>query len=189
MIADGNFDPIREDEDMGLEGVANYTVEEVLKKDIIKLDLGGGEKGAEGHLNIDIVYHPGVDLILDARELDVHFPSNSVDAIRCTDTLQCFAFTEVKGVLRRWNKVLKPSCRIVIQVHDIEQIMVEYEKGTFDAGKLRSLLYGNMRDEYRTYHNCFDREYIRKLLEDTGFVIQEITYPELRMKIVAKKRV
>lgn len=171
-----------------LEGLPSTTVEEVLQSKVIKLDLGGGEKPSQGYLNVDIQFFPGVDLILDARKLDDYFPKNSVDAIVCRDTLQCFAFTELRGVLNRWHRVLKPGSRIVLQVHDLEQIFVEYEKGTIDAGRFRSLMYGNMRDQHRTFHNCFDRDYLVGVLERVGFEIQELLYPEMRIKIVAKAK-
>lgn len=171
-----------------IEGMPSLTVDEVLDRRIIKLDLGGGEKPSEGYLNVDIQYYPSVDLILDVKHLDDHFPANSVDAITCRDTLQCFPFTELRGILTRWHRVMKPGCRMVLQVHDIEQIMVEYDKGNMDFGRFRSLMYGNMKDENRTFHNCFDRTYLENLLDRTGFDIQEILYPELRMKIVAKSR-
>ena len=169
------------DDESTVEGLPTLTVEEVLKQKVIKLDLGGGEKPSQGYLNVDIQYYPGFDLILDARKLDEHFPINSVDAITCRDTLQCFPFTELRGILNRWHGALKPGCRLVLQVHDLDQICVEYEKGTLDVGRFRSLMYGNMRDEYRTYHNCFDREYLVGLLVRVGFEIQEVVYPELRM--------
>lgn len=175
-------------EEPSVEGLPTLTIDEVLQRDIIRLDLGGGEKPSQGYLNVDIQYYPGVDLILDVAKLDEYFPDNSVDALMCRDTLQCFPFPSLRGILNRWHRVLKPGCRIVLQVHDLEQIYVDYEKGALDVGRFRSLMYGNMRDEYRTYHNCFDRQYLEKLLDRVGFDVQEVLYPELRMKVVAKAR-
>ncbi len=167
------------------EGLPTLTVEELLEQDIVKLDLGGGDHPAEGYTNVDIQYYPEVDLIADVMQLDEHFPDRSVDAIMCRDTLQCFPYTDTKGILRRWRKVLKPRSRIVIQVYDIEQVMLAYDNEEIDFERFKGIIYGRQRDEYTTFLNCFNEEYLVELLTSTGFAVQEIVHPPMRVKVVA----
>jgi len=168
-----------------LEGLPNLTVEGVLQKEVVRLDLGGGNKPTEGYINVDIRYYPGVDLILDVTKLDEHFPAKSVDAITCRDTLQCFPYGQIRGILKRWHKVLKPRSRLVVQCYDISQILEQFSKKTIDLNRFKLLVYGKQSDEYTTYRNCFDKEYLVGLLQLSGFVIQEVTHPEMRIKVVA----
>lgn len=193
-----------------LEGLPSLTIEEVLERKVIKLDLGGGSKPAQGFINVDIQFFDGVDLILDAAKLDEHFPARSVDKIVCRDTLQCFKFTEIKGILKRWYKVLKPHSQMVLQCYDIKQLVEAYLNGkcecwkagtrsanpdcekcggnaTLNDARFRAMLFGSLQDEHRTHHNCFDEQYLTKLLTDIGFTVEQVEFPAMRLKIVARK--
>ena len=161
------------------------TVDEVLKKEVVKLDLGGGDHPAAGYINVDIEEHPLVELVLDVRELDKHFPGGSVHGMMCRDTLQCFPHSEVKSILHKWYRVLRPRSRIVIQCYDIDQVIKKYNDKEIDRDRLRALLYGSQRTENKVFKNCFDEKYLRGLLESVGFHVQDIVYPEMRIKVVA----
>jgi predicted SAM-dependent methyltransferase len=171
--------------DSKLEGLPGLTVKGVLQKEVVRLDLGGGTKPTEGYVNIDVQYYPGVDLMLDVTKLDEYFPAKSVDAIMCRDTLQCFPYSQIRGILKRWQKVLKPRSRLVIQCYDINQILEQFSKRVIDSNRFKLLVYGKQSNEHTTYRNCFDEEYLVNLLQLSGFTIQEVTHPEMRIKVVA----
>lgn len=170
-----------------LTGLPSLTVKEVLEKEVIKLDLGGGNHPAAGYVNVDIQYYPQVDLVLDVSKIDEYFPERSVDAIMCRDTLQCFPYADAKGVLRRWHKILKPRSRFVIQCYDIRQILDQFIKGEIDLNRFKMLTYGRQGDQYTTYRNCFDEEYLTSLLQSVGFTVQEVSHPPVRIKVTAIK--
>jgi len=171
--------------DSKLEGLPGLTVEGVLQKEVVRLDLGGGNKPTEGYVNVDIQYYPEVGLILDVTKLDEYFPAKSVDAIMCRDTLQCFPYSQIRGILKRWHKVLKPRSRLVIQCYDIDQILEQFGKKAIDFNRFKLLVYGKQSDEHTTYRNCFDEGYLVNLLQLSGFTVQEVTRPEMRIKVVA----
>jgi len=170
-----------------VEGIPKLTVEEVLKRDIIKLDLGGGDHPAQGYINVDAKYYPQVDLMLDITKLHEVFPPQSVDGITCRDTLQCFSYVDVRRILKSWRQILKPRSKISIQVYDVNAVVSAFKAGEIDFDKFRSLIYGRQKDEYTFFRNCFTEETLTSLLERSGFAIQEKLNPPMRIKIVAIK--
>ena len=170
-----------------IQKVQRMTIDEVLALDLIKLDLGGGDHPAGGYINVDIQDYPQVHLIADVAKLDQLFPLRSVDGMMCRDTLQCFRHTEVKAILKSWHRVLKPRSRMVIQCYDINKIVDDYDDHKIDADRLRAILYGSQKGEYRVFQNCFTEEYLTSLLEATGFDIQEVVHPPMRIKVVATR--
>ena len=169
-----------------VEGLPKTTVQEVLKRDIIKLDLGGGDYPAQGYINVDIKYCSQVDLLLDITKLELAFPPQSVDGMTCRDTLQCFSFTDVRRILKSWRQILKPRSKISIQVYDVNAIIKAFEAGEIDFDKFRTLIYGRQKDQFMSFHNCFTEESLIALLE-SGFVIQEVLHPPMRIKVIAIK--
>jgi predicted SAM-dependent methyltransferase len=170
-----------------VQGLPRTTLEEVLQRDIIKLDLGGGDHSVEGYVNIDIQYYPQVDLMLDISKLSEFFPLNSVDAIMCRDTLQCFTSTKVRGVLRSWYKALKPRSRLVIQCYDVDAVVKAFQANEIDFERFRSLMYGRQKNDFTNFHNCFNEKALVELLTRSGFKVQEVSHPTMRIKIVAMK--
>jgi predicted SAM-dependent methyltransferase len=170
-----------------IEGLPKTTVDEVLRREIIKLDLGGGDHPAQGYINVDIKYYPEVDLLLDITKLENVFPPESVDGMICRDTLQCFSYTGVRRILSSWRQILKPRSKISIQVYDVNSIVKAFADGEIDFNKFRTLMYGRQRDQFTIFHNCFTEESLTALLERSGFVIQEVLHPTMRIKVVAIK--
>ena len=161
------------------------TIQEVLKQDVIKLDLGGGDHPAQGYINVDVKYYPQVDLLLDITKLHEHFQSQSVDGMTCRDTLQCFSHADVRKILKSWYQLLKPRGKFIVQVYDIDEIIKALQSEEIGFEKFRSLAYGRQRDEYTVFRNCFTEQSLVDLLEKVGFVVQEVTRPPMRIKILA----
>lgn len=170
-----------------VQGLPRTTLDAVLQQDIIKLDLGGGDHPAEGYVNIDIQYSPQVDLLLDISKLSDYFPPNSVDAIMCRDTLQCFTGTKVRNVLRSWHKALRSRSRLVIQCYDVDAVTKAFQAGEIDFERFRSLMYGRQKNAFTCFHNCFNEKFLVELLERSGFKVQEVSHPPMRIKVVALK--
>lgn len=184
------------------------------KQKVVRLDLGGGKNPVEGYLNVDICDFDGVDIVADLRRLDEVFPAKSVDAIMCRDVIPCFKATEIKGVMRRWARVLKPRSRFVLQVLDARQLFEAYaedrvvapwtvdkiplpgkkkendngDKPTIDWDKWKTYLYGPGRDEWTSFHNCYDEPYLRHIVESVGFEIQQVDYPPLRIRFTMRRK-
>lgn len=170
-----------------IEGLPKLTVEEVLKKDVIKLDLGGGDHPAQGYINVDIRYYPQVDLLLDITKLQDFFPPKSIDGITCRDTLQCFSHAEIRRILKNWHTAMKPRSKICVQVYDTNEVVRAYAAGEIDFDKFRTIMFGRQKDQHTTFQNCFTKDSLTLLLERSGFVVQECLNPPMRIKIVAMK--
>ena len=183
------------------------TVEEILKRDIIKLDLGGGRHPAEGYINVNKEAYPEVDLQANITRLP--FPPGSIHGIISRDTLNCFKQTETKGILRHWYRILKNGSKIIIQVPDLDQILDAYQRrccecwdkesrlGKEDCPKcqgkpilsferLKLYLFGKNDSPYQ---NCFTSDYLKELVESAGFEIKGIEKLPLRLRIIAVKKV
>jgi len=170
-----------------VEGIPKLTVEEVMKKEVIKLDLGGGDHPAQGYINVDIKYYPQVDLLLDITKLHEAFPPKSIDGLTCRDTLQCFSHTEIRRILKNWHTSMKPRSKICVQVYDINEVTRAYAAGEIDFDKFRVVVFGRQKDQHTIYQNCFTEESLIQLLERSGFVIQETLRPPMRIKVIAIK--
>ena len=170
-----------------VEGIPKLTVEEVMKKEVIKLDLGGGDHPAQGYINVDIKYYPQVDLLLDITKLHEAFPPKSIDGLTCRDTLQCFSHTEIRRILKNWHTSMKPRSKICVQVYDINEVTRAYAAGEIDFDKFRIVMFGRQKDQHTMFQNCFTEESLIQLLERSGFVIQETLRPPMRIKVIAIK--
>jgi len=170
-----------------VEGIPRLTVEEVMKKEVIKLDLGGGDHPAQGYINVDIKYYPQVDLLLDITKLHEAFPPKSVDGLTCRDTLQCFSHAQIRRILKNWHITMKPRSKICIQVYDVNEVVRAYSAGEIDFDKFRTVMFGRQKDNYTLFQNCFTEESLIQLLERSGFVIQETLRPPMRIKVIAMK--
>jgi hypothetical protein len=62
-----------------------------------------------------------------------------------------------------------------------------FEAGEIDFDKFRTLIYGRQKDQFTSFHNCFTEESLIALLERSGFVIQEVLRPPMRIKVIAIK--
>lgn len=183
------------------------TVNKILKQKIVKLKLGS-DKPAEGYLTVDPEDGPFVDLVGDITRLA--FPNRSVDAIICRDIIQRFKYTEIKGVLKDWYRVLKYGGRIVIQCLDFGQIVDKYlnakcecwdeytrkakadcavcsGKAELNNMKLRSYIFGTYRKPNRTHHNIIDKRYLIDLMASVGFTIKSTDELPNRIRVIATK--
>lgn len=157
------------------------------------LNVGGGNRnipipekydGWEQHL-LDIVPGPGVDIVMDARKLELWCGDlDGYDAVYCSHNLEHYYAHEVPGVLRGIYGALKPGGFAEIHVPDIGEmmrVMVEREADLYDLAPeqgamamYHDMLYG-LNIEIRRHgdswaHRCgFTAARLRSGLAEAGF--------------------
>ncbi|MFH1590547.1 MAG: methyltransferase domain-containing protein [archaeon] len=162
-------------------------------RDAIKLNIGGG-KGhpkKKGWKIVDL-REKDVDISMDITKEKLPFPSNSVDVILISHTLEHIYPQKLKFLLSEFFRVLKPKTGVLrIAVPDIQKAIVAYVKrdyaffaqseiGQFDSdapigGLLASWFYSTriFKDpdlEHGDGHvHCFDGEYMAWWLKNAGF--------------------
>jgi ubiquinone/menaquinone biosynthesis C-methylase UbiE len=94
----------------------------------IKLELGGGEQGREGWLNVDL-YADNADLQLDLRR-PLPFPDLSIEAIYSSHVLEHFSYPEpLRSLLRECFRVLKVGSVFSAAVPDAGRAFRSYAAG------------------------------------------------------------
>lgn len=83
--------------------------------------------------------------------------------------LEHFGRHEVKNILSKINKVLKPNCTIRICVPHIQSSIEGYVNNEYPFEKIIGLLWGGQKDVYDYHKIGFTYATLEKLLEDTGF--------------------
>jgi len=149
----------------------------------LKLHLGCGYKILEGYINIDL-YSPAADLKLDITDLSA-FRDNSVDEIFLNAVFEHLYIFEQRKALAEWHRVLKPGGLLRIDsIPDFDEIVRAYVErapgnggGIFDIEEVSRYTHGaySEHDKLGQIHkDVFNKEKVRKLLEDAGFEICKI---------------
>jgi SAM-dependent methyltransferase len=80
-----------------------------------KLDVGcGARKRTAGHVGIDVLDLPGVDIVGDARDVLAEMPADCISEIYCSHFLE--HVEDVGSVLREMSRVLAPGGAMEILV-------------------------------------------------------------------------
>lgn len=85
--------------------------------EIIRLNLGCGDKILKNYINVDLVDERAgnkPDVVCDIRELSV-FENNYADEILTVHVIEHFYFWEAQKVLQEWVRVLKPGGRMIVE--------------------------------------------------------------------------
>lgn len=138
-----------------------------------QLHLGCGNIHIQGWCNVDVIKTGAADLVLDITSLP-GIPENSVDKIYSCHLLEHFSHDEVRGVLDRWNEVLKPGGEIRLSVPDLDAITRIYQKNLdhFNVPGNQpwiALIYGGQKDQYDFHKTGFNFCWLKFLLESAGF--------------------
>ncbi len=80
----------------------------------IKIDLGCGESKRAGHIGLDRLDLPGVDVVGNLAEALVIFPDNSVDAVYSKSVLE--HVDDLDSVMDQLIRVMKPEAEAYIFV-------------------------------------------------------------------------
>lgn len=117
--------------------------------EILKLNLGCGNKNLEGYVNVDLVEErKGVkpDVLCDVRDLSGYFSDNVADEVLAVHILEHFYPWEVHDILKEWKRVLKPGGKIVIEVPDLMKAIFHLLANPENARLSMWALYGNPRE-------------------------------------------
>ncbi len=112
------------------------------------VNIGAGDKGRPGWINIDVLKLPGVNCVYDSRK-SLPFPDNSVKAIFCEHFFEHIDYTEeVPYFLSECYRVLMVEGVIRIIVPDIERYLHGYVAEGWDTLSALRPLDAERRDFY-----------------------------------------
>jgi hypothetical protein len=100
--------------------------------DLIKLNLGCGDKILDGYVNVDVVESRAgkkPDVICDLHDLS-KFKSNSVDEIMAVHVVEHFWQWEVVDILKEWTRVLKPGGKMILECPNLISAAEEFLKNS-----------------------------------------------------------
>ncbi len=118
------------------------------------LNLGAGDKGRTGWINVDIYPLCGVNCVYDCRK-QLPFPDGSARAIFCEHFFEHLDYTEeVPCFLSECRRVLQPDGVLRLIVPDTERYLHAYAQGGWEPlRRLRSMGSDNYDTHLRTtYH-------------------------------------
>lgn len=86
----------------------------------MKLNLGSNETRMDGFINVDLIEHPNVDVVADARKLP--YEDDSINEIFNSHLIEHFDFFEGFKALKEWYRVLKPEGVLQIECPNFDAI-------------------------------------------------------------------
>ena len=97
---------------------------------LIKLNLGCGDKILPGYINVDVVTERAgnkPDVNCDIRDLNL-FESNYADEILAVHVVEHFWRWEVIDVIKDWVRVLKPGGKLILECPNLISACEEFLK-------------------------------------------------------------
>src|SRR3954471_1802678 len=95
---------------------------------IIKLNLGCGDKILPGYLNVDVAQKRAgkqPDIVCDVRSLEP-IDDEYADEVLAVHVVEHFWRWEVVGVLREWTRVLKPGGLMILECPNLKSACEEF---------------------------------------------------------------
>ncbi len=153
-------------------------INEDKNKDNIKLDIGAGDSNTfelqeTGYVLNDIEPHKGIDLVCDILDLKDYLKAGQCCEVRASHILEHFGINDLVKVIRIVHFILKDKGLFNIIVPNLKwQIQFLYsgqdEKAVY-------YIFGGQLDKYDFHKTGFTVDILRKLLNDNGFTILELT--------------
>jgi SAM-dependent methyltransferase len=97
---------------------------------LIKLNLGCGDKILSGYTNVDVVSERAgnkPDVNCDIRKLTI-FESNYADEILAVHVVEHFWRWEINDVIKDWIRVLKPGGKLILECPNLISACKEFLK-------------------------------------------------------------
>ncbi|HVA15472.1 MAG TPA: methyltransferase domain-containing protein [Stellaceae bacterium] len=114
---------------------------------------------------------PDVDYVGNCSDLS-QFASDSIEALYASHVLEHVPYADIPNTLKEWHRVLKPGCKVMISVPDLNilsQLFVKPEVRGADKVLVMQMMFGGQVD--RTDFHCvgFDLEILGVHLHNVGF--------------------
>jgi len=144
----------------------------------IKLHIGCGDIYKKGYVNIDAYNLSVADIKAKANK--VPYPEKSVDLIENHHLLEHLDRKTLKTTLKEWFRILKPRGKLIIEVPNLEKNIEIFLKSSyherwenyrkeFEHGRIQ-LIYGKGEEQGQLHKNGFDKERLKRILQNHGFV-------------------
>lgn len=149
--------------------------------DTLKLNLGSGDSHFEGFTSVD-KYDDTADIQADITELP--FEDNSVDEIKCYQTVEHIAYNKTEDMFKEMYRVLKPggfahiecpdimyAARDIVKTGDIDQKWIQHIFGEYyrpwDGGR-----YPDAENHEGSKHRTgFTFKRMKRICEPLGFKV------------------
>jgi len=150
----------------------------------MKLNMGCGEydrRSGEGWVNVDVRPEVRPDVVWDLEKTPYPWPNESAEEIIWKDALEHLSWRVIEDVLRECRRILRRGGRIYIQCPDMEDIAKRvildpnFKFGELSGWKAISFWCMGRGDAWGGWHRAgFTIPTLKKLLEETGFVVEDI---------------
>ena len=148
----------------------------LLVRDGLELSLNVGAGGfpskEEGWVNLDSRPLAGIDLCIDALEMDQWVPPESCSKILNKDVLEHFGWKEGETVLQIWWRLLKKGGELETITPDMRTVMRRYLDGEDDGCNwlwVMYHLYGMQTYPYNFHKSLYDFPTLGTKLKAEGF--------------------
>ena len=130
----------------------------------------GGEEPMSGWKILNALPGPDVDIVANATNLDM-FAAASVDVVYASHILEHLKGGELRQCLSEIHRVLKPGCRLLGGVPDLEILcrMWLENREVSDTLYVGAMIFGGHINEYDIHHIGFDTNIMTAMLVQAGF--------------------
>ena len=164
----------------------------------IKLNLGSGGIDYPGYLSVDL-YDKRANILMDITKLD--FDDNSVSELLASHVFEHLNPYHVQRILSDWNRILKPSGKLIMEMPDIEALCARFANANMqERYGILNAIYGSVNttdsggpDEITSPHLFgWWKDSLYDFLSHTGyegieFMNEKIPHPESNLRVEAYK--
>jgi predicted SAM-dependent methyltransferase len=168
----------------------------------VRLEIGAGEHPREDYqIHTDILPLPGIDVVCRLDRLP--FADASIAALRANHVLEHQSYELIPATLQEWARVLKPGGRVDIGVPDARFIAEQWVREEIDTAEANYWILGGHSDRaahrgvdrqgvprwlWNAHHTLFDAAWLRRHLQDKGFVdIEIVTYDVRNLRCTCRR--
>jgi|GEM_PF-546452 len=138
------------------------------KTDGVYIHLGCGTINHPKMINVDLRPDKHIHYVHGVETLPM-FDDNAADLIYVSHCLEHISYLELPKVLTEWRRVLKKGGVLRIAVPDFTTILEIYREANNDLEEILPPLMGGQDYNYNFHYSVFDHQYLKKMLEKTGF--------------------
>ena len=148
------------------------------KNEIRKLEIGAGDRPAEGYEHLDFREGPHIEIVAYAQSIPVE--DETFDEVYSHWVFEHFAWREIIPLLLEWKRVLKPMGKVKIVTNNQEAHNRCWAEGKITWAEWVRLTYGirfnkaPYEDLAPTLVDChkigFNKELLEEFLQKAGFI-------------------